>query len=167
MHQLLVVDPKWVEEANDSLKQRLHDKMSLACDVIKKFKRLSEYKFLQQCHSNPWTPKPLGEILSGKTNNSPTDYFLGECYEVCMRRLQVLLDSNLNIPAYNLTSYLVQNLFEDYQKKQPKFSYLYHEWLEKDMEKAHSILDVHIAIIYRRKEDTSVLPYLVILFANN
>ena len=84
-----------------------------------------------------------------------------------MRRLQVLLDSNLNIPAYNLTTYLVQNLFEDYQNKRPKFSYLHHEWLEKDKEKAHSILDVHIAIIYRRKEDTSVLPYLVILFANN
>ena len=84
-----------------------------------------------------------------------------------MRRLQVLLDSNMNIPAYNLTTYLVQNLFEDYQNKRSKFSYLYHEWLEKDMEKAHSILDVHIAIIYRRKEDTSVLPYLVILFANN
>ena len=107
MHQLLVVDPKWVEEANDSLKQRLHDKMSLACDVIKKFKRLSEYKFLQQCHSNPWTPKPLGDILFGKTKYSSTDYFLGECYEVCMRRLQVLLDSNLNILAYNLTTYLV------------------------------------------------------------
>ena len=72
MHQLLVVDPKWVEEANDSLKQRLHDKMSLACHVIKKFKRQSEYKFLQQCHSNPWTPKPLGDILSGKSNYSST-----------------------------------------------------------------------------------------------
>ena len=72
MHQLLVVDPKWVEEANDSLKQRLHDKMSLAYDVIKKFKRQSEYKFLQQCHSNPWTPKPLGDILSGKATNSST-----------------------------------------------------------------------------------------------
>ena len=72
MHQLLVVDPKWVEEANDSLKQRLHEKMSLACDVIKKFKRQSEYKFLQQCHSNAWTPKPLGEILQGKTTNSST-----------------------------------------------------------------------------------------------
>ena len=97
-----------------------------------------------------------------------SDYFLGECYDVCMRRLEVLLDSNLNIPAYNLTTYLVQNLFsEDYQNKRSKFSYLHHEWLEKDREKAHSILDVHIAIIYRRKEDTSVLPYLVILFANN
>ena len=72
MHQKLVVDPKWVEEANDSLKQRLHDKMSLAFDVIKKFKRQSEYKFLQQCHSNAWTPQPLGEILSGKTTNSST-----------------------------------------------------------------------------------------------
>ena len=72
MHQKLVVDPKWVEEANDSLKQRLHDKMSLAYDVIKKFKRQSEYKFLQQCHSNPWTPKPLGDILSGKSNISST-----------------------------------------------------------------------------------------------
>ena len=160
MHQLLVVDPKWVEEANDGLKQRLHYQMYLAGHVIKKFKRQSEYEFLLQCHSNPWTPKPLGDILLGKTRYISTDYFLGECYEVCMRRLQVLLDSNLNIPAYNLTTYLVQNLFEDYQNKRSKFS-LYNEWLEKDMEKAYSILDVHIAIIYRIKEDTSVLPYLL------
>ena len=78
-----------------------------------------------------------------------------------MRRLQVLLESNLDIPAYNLTRYLVQNVFEDYQSKRPKFSYLHHEWLDKDMDKAHNILDVHIAIIYKRKEDTSQLQYLV------
>ena len=78
-----------------------------------------------------------------------------------MRRLQVLLESNLDIPAYNLMRYLVQNVFEDYQNKRPKFSYLQHEWLDKDMDKAHNILDIHIAILYRRKEDTSQLQYLV------
>ena len=90
-----------------------------------------------------------------------SDYFLGECYDVCKRRLEVLIESNMDIPAYNLTSYLVQNVFEDYQNKQPKFSYLHHEWLDKDMDKAHNILDIHIAILYRRKEDTSQLQYLV------
>ena len=90
-----------------------------------------------------------------------SDYFLGECYKVCMRRLEVLIESNMDIPAYNLTSYLVRNVFEDYQNKQPKFSYLHHEWLERDMDKAHIILDIHIAILYRRKEDTSQLQYLV------
>ena len=81
-----------------------------------------------------------------------------------MRRLQVLLESNLDIPAYNLTRYLVQNIFEDYHNKRPKFSYLRYEWLENDMGKAYTILDVHIAILYRRKEvkeDTSILQYLV------
>ena len=78
-----------------------------------------------------------------------------------MRRLEVLIESNMDIPAYNLTSYLVRNVFEDYQNKQPKFSYLHHEWLDKDMDKAHNILDIHIAILYRRKEDTSQLQYLV------
>merc|ERR1712156_1028526 len=161
MHQMLVVDPKWVEEAKDDLKQRLKEKMSIAADIVKKFKRGHEYKFLKECHPNAWTPPKLGDILSGKTNYASTDYFLGECYDVCMRRLQVLLESNLDIPAYNLTRYLVQNVFEDYQSKRPKFSYLHHEWLDKDMDKAHNILDVHIAIIYKRKEDTSQLQYLL------
>ena len=34
MHQLLVVDPKWVEEANDSLKQKLMEKMSSAEEAV-------------------------------------------------------------------------------------------------------------------------------------
>ena len=90
-----------------------------------------------------------------------SDYFLGECYNVCMRRLQVLLESNLDIPAYNLTSFLVRHIFEDYNSKRPKFSYLHQEWLERSKDKAHTILDIHIAILYRRKEDTSQLQYLV------
>ena len=69
---MLVVDPKWVEEAKDDLKQRLKEKMSMAADVVKKFKRTHEYKFLKQCHPNAWTPTVLGEILSGKTTNTST-----------------------------------------------------------------------------------------------
>ena len=72
MHQLLVVDPKWVEEANDSLKQKLMEKMSSAEEVVKKFRRQSEYKLLKQCHPNAWTPPVLGDILSGKTKNTST-----------------------------------------------------------------------------------------------
>ena len=72
MHQLLVVDPKWVEEANDSLKQKLMEKMSSAEEVVKKFRRQSEYKLLKQCHPNAWTPSVLGDILSGKTKNTST-----------------------------------------------------------------------------------------------
>ena len=72
MHQMLVVDPKWVEEAKDDLKQRLKEKMSIAADVVKKFKRGHEYKFLKECHPNAWTPSKLGDILSGKTNYAST-----------------------------------------------------------------------------------------------
>ena len=72
MHQMLVVDPKWVEEAKDDLKQRLKEKMSIAADVVKKFKRGHEYKFLKECHPNAWTPPKLGDILSGKTNYAST-----------------------------------------------------------------------------------------------
>lgn len=102
------------------------------------------------------------------------DYFLGECYEVCMRRLQVLLESNLDVPAYNLTSFLVRHVFADdvHHKQSPrsiKFSFLHDEWLggrDKDKTHAHAILDLHLAILYRRKEDSSQLHYLVITLSD-
>ena len=98
MHQLLVVDPKWVEEAHDSLKQRLYDKMSSAADVIKKFKRQSEYKFLKQCHQNAWTQPVLGDILSGKSTITSTGKeslfsflnFLSICVVCTQQCVQVL-----------------------------------------------------------------------------
>lgn len=72
-----------------------------------------------------------------------------------------MLESRLDIPAYNLTSFLVRHVFEDYQKRRQKFSFLHHEWLAQDKTKAHTILDLHIAILYKRKEDSSQLQYLV------
>ena len=90
------------------------------------------------------------------------DYFRGECYETCMRRLQVLLESNLDVPAYNLTRFLVGHVFVDDFSKRPQFPFLHDEWLGRDKDKSHAILDLHLAILYRRKEDSSHLQYLVI-----
>ena len=89
-----------------------------------------------------------------------TDYFNGECYDVCLKRLQVLIESNLDVCAYNFTTFLVKQIFEESQTRQ-RFPFLHNQWLGKDQDKANSILDIHLALIYRRKEDTAYLQYFV------
>ena len=89
------------------------------------------------------------------------DYFLGECYSVCLRRLQVLIESSMYIPAFNLTSFLVRHVMEDYGIKRPKWPFLHHDWLQKDKDRAHVLLDLHMALLFKRKEESSHLQYLV------
>ena len=161
IHQMLVVDPKWVEDVHDELKIRLAEKMSAAEAVVKKWKHTAEFTALKNCHPNAWNPPILRDILSGKSKTHSTDYFFGESFDVCMKRLQVLLDSKLDIPAYHLTTFLVRHVFEDYHCKRPKFSFLMTEWLQNSRDKAHIILYIHLAILYRRKEDSSKLQYVV------
>jgi hypothetical protein len=75
-----------------------------------------------------------------------------------MRRLQVLLESKLDVCAYNLTTFLIKHVFEH---KRPKFVFLHQDWLKADKNNANSILDIHLALMYRRKDDTSQLHFLV------
>ena len=72
MHQMLVVDPKWVEEVHDELKKRLLEKMNVAEPVAKKSKRHAEFVALKNCHPNAWNPPVLSDILSGKPKPSST-----------------------------------------------------------------------------------------------
>ena len=110
MHQLLVVDPKWVEEANDSLKQKLMEKMSSAEEVVKKFRRQNEYKLLKQCHPNAWTPSVLGDILSGKTKNTSTGKNIG----VQIRQIPKLgfLFHNIFYNIHKQKIYMIVQTFE-------------------------------------------------------
>ena len=62
--------------------------------------------------------------------------------------------------AYNFTTFLVKQLFEESQIRQ-RFPYLHNQWLGNNQDKANSILDIHLALIYRRKEDTAYLQYFV------
>ena len=86
------------------------------------------------------------------------DYFHKECYDVCMRRLEVLMDSNLDICAYNFTIFLIKRVFD------PQNEFLEKDWLHGKRDNAYNILDLHLAILYRRKEDSSKLQYLVSIF---
>ena len=96
------------------------------------------------------------------------DYFNSECYEVCMRRLQVLVESQLEVCAYNMSSFLIKHVFEDFLEKRPKFVFLHQKWLKannnRGKENAYNILDIHLALLYKRKEDTSKLHYLVSVY---
>ena len=83
------------------------------------------------------------------------DYFQLECYDVCMRRLEVLMDSNLDICAYNFTTFLIKRVFD------PQNEFLEKEWLYGKRDNAYNILDLHLAILYKRKEDSSKLQYMV------
>ena len=83
------------------------------------------------------------------------DYFHKECYDVCMRRLEVLMDSNLDICAYNFTIFLIKRVFD------PQNEFLEKDWLHGKRDNAYNILDLHLAILYKRKEDSSKLQYLV------
>ena len=72
IHQLMVVDPKWVEEVHDELKNRLLETMKKAKAVANKWNLMPEYIALKNCHPNAWNPPILCDILSGKsrTNSS-------------------------------------------------------------------------------------------------
>ena len=85
-----------------------------------------------------------------------------------MRRLQVLIESNLDVCAYNLTSFIVKHLVEHVfdvefsPKRLSKYVFLSKEWLKDDPKNnAYNILELHLALLYKRKEDTSKLQYLV------
>ena len=84
-----------------------------------------------------------------------------------MRRLQVLVESQLEVCAYNMSSFLIKHVFEDFLEKRPKFVFLHQKWLKannnRGKENAYNILDIHLALLYKRKEDTSKLQYLVSL----
>ena len=75
-----------------------------------------------------------------------------------MRRLEVLMDSNLDICAYNFTIFLIKRVFD------PQNEFLEKDWLHGKRDNAYNILDLHLAILYRRKEDSSKLQYLVSIF---
>ena len=72
-----------------------------------------------------------------------------------MRRLEVLMDSNLDICAYNFTTFLIKRVFD------PQNEFLEKDWLHGKRDNAYNILDLHLAILYKRKEDSSKLQYLV------
>ena len=88
-----------------------------------------------------------------------------------MRRLQVLVESQLEVCAYNLSSFLIKHVFEDFLEKRPKFVFLHQKWLKannnRGKENAYNILDIHLALLYKRKEDTSKLHYLVSVYEKN
>ena len=65
MHQMLVVQPQWVEEASDEVKTRLLAVMTKAEPVVKKYGKHAEFSALKKCHPNAWTPPILKDILSG------------------------------------------------------------------------------------------------------
>ena len=60
--------------------------------------------------------------------------------------------------AYNFTTFLVKYIFEEPRNR---FPFLHDHWLQNDENKGYSILDIHLALIYRRKEDTAYLQYFV------
>lgn len=72
MHQMHVVDPKWVEEIHDELKTRLKNNMMAAESVAKKWCRYPEFVALKHCHPNAWNPPILSDILAGKAKNTST-----------------------------------------------------------------------------------------------
>ena len=72
MHQMLVVDPKWVEEASEEVKSRLLTNMTKAEPVVKKYGKHAEYSALKKCHPNAWTPPFLKDILSGNYKKDST-----------------------------------------------------------------------------------------------
>lgn len=60
--------------------------------------------------------------------------------------------------AYNFTTFLVKYIFEEPRNR---FPFLHEHWSQNDENKGYSILDIHLALIYRRKEDTAYLQYFV------
>ena len=46
----------------------------------------------------------------------------------------------------------------------PQNEFLEKDWLHGKRDNAYNILDLHLAILYRRKEDSSKLQYLVSIF---
>ena len=68
-HQLLVVDPRWVDEAVDETKTKLLKAMTSAEPVVKKWKCMPEFLALKRCHANPWDPPMLKDILAGKASS--------------------------------------------------------------------------------------------------
>ena len=69
---MLVVDPKWVEEASEEVKSRLLSVMMKAEPVVKKYGKQQEYHALKKCHPNAWTPPFLKDILSGTYKKDST-----------------------------------------------------------------------------------------------
>ena len=72
MQQMLVVDPKWVEEVHDELKTQLLNNMMAAESIAKKWRCHAEFMALKHCHTNPWNPPILRDILAGKSENTST-----------------------------------------------------------------------------------------------
>lgn len=76
MHQLLVVDPKWVEDASDEVKSGLLKAMVNAENLAKKCKVHAAFCALKNCHPNPWSPPILKDILSGHLKQNSTGSLL-------------------------------------------------------------------------------------------
>ena len=66
MHQMIVIDPKWIDEVPEELHLRRKNALVAAEHMAKKWKVVGEYVALKQCHPNAWPPPILMEILSGK-----------------------------------------------------------------------------------------------------
>ena len=171
-----MLDHRWTP-FQDDLKTRLGAVMASAEKLLKKETKLyKEFSYLQRIHSspgaNPWSGPLLKAILTGKpewpqslgnfilvlvqisTNTRSLlslipEYFQLECGEACVKRLTVMVDTGLFLPAFNLAKYAVENIFRS--DGNVCKDYEFWTWKERRL-----ILDIYVGLMFKLKKDSEL-----------
>lgn len=76
---------------------------------------------------------------------SPLEYFQLESGEACVKRLKVLIHTNLHLPAHNLAQFAVRHLFAE------ENNISHADWVPSDRD---LILDLYIGLLFKLKKDS-------------
>ena len=86
-----------------------------------------------------------------------SDYLIGESYDVCAHRLQLLLERQTLQVAFNLSEFLISNVCNP--EKQIS-SLIIQRWLT-DAKDVSILLDIHIGLMFRLKKGSFQINHSV------